>query len=229
MTVVKDMIIKTQKYEYMRRFLLYGEMYMNTLQCFALMDESDGIGDKFENLLSYTHYKPIKAVLKFKNGEEIEIHPTNVKVRVSTEENKGNIYSMALVDVELKTINGEHILSIQSKDVIQSIGNDYDTIVLITDPNQFISRCQKAANDLGYKLFYGRVEYFTDDNYNKKIEITPFMKRDKYKAQKEFRLFIDFNSNTPQLLKIGNISDIAILIHKSGINSISCAVLPECL
>ena len=55
------------------------------------------------------------------------------------------------------------------------------------------------------------------------------MKRDKYKAQKEFRLFIDFNSNTPQLLKIGSISDIAILIHKSGINSKKCSVLPECL
>lgn len=218
-----------QKYEYMRRFLLYGEMYMNTLQCFALMDESDGIGDKFENSLSYIHYKPINAILKFKNGKEIVVHPTNIKIREYTEENKGNIYSMALVDCDVKAINGEQVLSIQSKNVIQSIGNDYDTIVLITDPNQFITRCQKAANDLGYNLFYDPVEYFTDDKYNKKIEITPFMKRDKYKAQKEFRLFIDFNSNTPQLLKIGNISDIAILIHKSGINSINCSVLPECL
>lgn len=229
MAIVNDMIIKMQKYEYMRRFLLYGEMYMNTLQCFALMDESDGIGDKFENSLSYIHYKPINAILKFKNGKEIVVHPTNIKIREYTEENKGNIYSMALVDCDVKAINGEQVLSIQSKNVIQSIGNDYDTIVLITDPNQFITRCQKAANDLGYNLFYDPVEYFTDDNYNKKIEITPFMKRDKYKAQKEFRLFIDFNSNTPQLLKIGNISDIAILIHKSGINSINCSVLPECL
>lgn len=229
MAIVNDMIIKMQKYEYMRRFLLYGEMYMNTLQCFALMDESDGIGDKFENSLSYIHYKPINAILKFKNGKEIAVHPTNIKIREYTEENMGNIYSMALVDCDVKTINGEQVLSIQSKNVIQSIGNDYDTIVLITNPNQFITRCQKAANDLGYNLFYDPVEYFTDDNYNKKIEITPFMKRDKYKAQKEFRLFIDFNSNTPQLLKIGNISDIAILIHKSGINSINCSVLPECL
>ena len=200
MAIVNDMIIKMQKYEYMRRFLLYGEMYMNTLQCFALMDESDGIGDKFENSLSYIHYKPINAILKFKNGKEIVVHPTNIKIREYTEENKGNIYSMALVDCDVKAINGEQVLSIQSKNVIQSIGNDYDTIVLITDPNQFITRCQKAANDLGYNLFYDPVEYFTDDNYNKKIEITPFMKRDKYKAQKEFRLFIDFNSNTPQLL-----------------------------
>lgn len=229
MAVVNDMIIKMQKYEYMRRFLLYGEMYMNTLQCFAQMDESDGIGDKFENSISYTHYKTIHTVLKFKTGEDMVVHPTDVKIREYTEENKGNIYSMALVDCDFKTINGELIFSILNKDVIQSIGNGYDTIVLITDPNQFISRCQKAANDLGHELFFAPVEYFTDDNYNKKIEITPFMKRDKYKAQKEFRLFIDFNSNTPQLLKIGNISDIAILIHKSGINSINCSVLPECL
>ena len=52
------------------------------------------------------------------------------------------------------------------------------------------------------------------------------MKRDKYKSQKEFRLFVDFSSNKPQMIKIGNISDIAFLIHKSGICSLKDE-LPE--
>lgn len=52
------------------------------------------------------------------------------------------------------------------------------------------------------------------------------MKRDRYKSQNEFRLFVDFNSNEPQIIKIGNISDIAFLIHKSGICSLNDE-LPE--
>lgn len=79
---------------------------------------------------------------------------------------------------------------------------------------------------MGYKLYYDPVEYFSDNEFNKKIEITPFMKRDRYKSQNEFRLFVDFNSNEPQIIKIGNISDIAFLIHKSGICSLNDE-LPE--
>lgn len=43
MEIIKDVMVKMQKYKHMRRFLLYGEMYMNTLQTFAQMDETDGI------------------------------------------------------------------------------------------------------------------------------------------------------------------------------------------
>ena len=76
-------------------------------------------------------------------------------------------------------------------------------------------------------FYFDRVEYFSEQEYNNKINITPFMKRDKYKAQNEFRIFADFKSNEPQIVNIGDIRDIAILIHKSGFNSIDLKELPE--
>lgn len=226
MGIVKNVIVKMQRYEYMRRFLLYGEMYMNTLQTFTKMDECDGIGDKFENSISYINYKPIHAIFKLSNGKELKLHPTSIKVREFVDTNIGNIYSMALVDCNIQTIDNQLKFSIQNVDIINSIGNGYDSIVVILNPVEFISRCEKTIQSMGYKLYYDPVEYFSDNEFNKKIEITPFMKRDRYKSQNEFRLFVDFNSNEPQIIKIGNISDIAFLIHKSGICSLNDE-LPE--
>ena len=217
---VNNVIIKMQKYEYMRRFLLYGEMYMNTLQAFVRMDETNGIGDKFENSISYINYKPLHAIFKLNNGIDLKLHPTCIKVREFVDTNIGNIYSMALVDCDIQTKNNQFQFSIKSIDRINSIGSDYDAIVVILNPKEFLSRCERTVQNMGYKLYYDLVEYFSDKEFNKKIEITPFMKRDKYKSQKEFRLFVDFNSNEPQLIKIGNISDIAFLIHKNGICSL---------
>lgn len=226
MAIVKNVMVKMQRYEYMRRFLLYGEMYMNTLQTFAKMDECDGIGDKFENSISYMNYKPIHAIFKLSNEKELKLHPTFIKVREFVDTNIGNIYSMALVDCNIQTIENQLKFSIQSTDRINSIGNDYDSIVVISNPTEFISRCKKIIQSMGYKLYYDSVKYFSDKEFNKKIEITPFMKRDRYKSQNEFRLFVDFNSNEPQTIKIGNISDIAFLIHKSGFCSLNDE-LPE--
>ena len=220
MEIVKNVMVKMQRYEYMRRFLLYGEMYMNTLKTFAKMDECDGIGDKFENSISYMNYKPIHAIFKLSNGNELKLHPTLIKIREFVDTNIGNIYSMALVDCNFQRIDNQLKFSILNPERINSIGNDYDSIVVISNPTEFISRCEKTIQSMGYKLYYDSVEYFSDKEFNKKIEITPFMKRDKYKSQNEFRLFVDFNSNEPQMIKIGNISDIAFLIHKNGICSL---------
>lgn len=226
MNKINNVIVKAQKYEYMRKFLLNGEMYMNTLQTFVNMDESDGIGDKFENSTSFIHYKSLNAILKLKNGEEISIHPSSVKVREFVDTNIGNIYSMALVDCNIINHNGQYVFSIESLDTLNTIGKDYDTIVVISDPVEFISRCERCVRDMGFELYHNPVEYFSDEDYNKRIEITPFKKRDKYKSQREFRLFVDFNINEPVILRIGNISDIAFLVHKSGINSL-IGELPE--
>lgn len=218
MAIIKNVMAKMQRYEYMRRFLLYGEMYMNTLQTFAKMDECDGIGDKFENSIAYTFYD-LKSISETKDISNLMA----LSIREYIETNKGNIYSMALVDCN---IDGGKI-SIQDESLISSIGSNYDTIVIIANYKEFLSRCKKTVSDLGFTLYSSKVDYFSENEYyNKKLEITPFMKRDKYKSQNEFRLFVDFNSYSPKIIKIGNISDIAFLIHKSGICSLNDE-LPE--
>ncbi|WP_300813709.1 hypothetical protein [uncultured Bacteroides sp.] len=118
-------------------------------------------------------------------------------------------------------------LSIINNDVFQSLDSDYDTIVVILQYDTFIERCRHAFSNLGVDFYFDSVKYYSEQEYNNKINITPFMKRDKYKAQNEFRIFADFNSNEPQTVRIGDIRDIAILIHKSGFNSINLKELPE--
>lgn len=227
MATVKDILIKVQKYEYMRRFIMHGEMYMNTLMYFAEMDESTGIGDKFENSISFMRYKPVQAVLKFSSGKEITLHPSEIKVREYVDQNIGNIYSMAMVDCNVQMMNNNTKLSIINNDVFQSLDSNYDTIVVILQCDKFIERCKNAFLKLGVASYFGKVEYFSEQEYNNKIKITPFVKRDKYRAQNEFRIYADFSSNKPQTVRIGDIRDIAILIHKSGFNSMDLKELPE--
>lgn len=227
MATVKDILIKVQKYEYMRRFIMHGEMYMNTLMYFAEMDESTGIGDKFENSISFMRYKPVQAVLKFSSGKEITLHPSEIKVREYVDQNIGNIYSMAMVDCNVQMMNNNTKLSIINNDFFQSLDSNYDTIVVILQCDKFIERCKDAFLKLGVASYFGKVEYFSEQEYNNKIKITPFVKRDKYRAQNEFRIYADFSSNKPQTVRIGDIRDIAILIHKSGFNSMDLKELPE--
>lgn len=227
MATVKDVLIKVQKYEYMRRFIIHGEMYMNTLMYFTEMEESTGIGDKFENSISFVRYKPIQAVIKFSNGNEIVSKPSEINVREYVDQNIGNIYSMAMVDCDVQMIGNNMKLSIINNDVFQSLDSDYDTIVVIYRYDTFIERCREAFSRLNVNSSFGMVEYFSVKEFNNKINITPFMKRDKYRAQKEFRIFADFKSNEPKIVNIGDIRDIAILIHKSGFNSEGLKELPE--
>lgn len=227
MAIVKNILIKVQKYEYMRRFIMYGEMYMNTLMYFAKMEESTGIGDKFENSISYMRYKPIQDEIKSSNGNESVPKLSEINVREYVEQNIGNIYSMAMVDCDIQMIGNNMKLSIINNDVFQSLDSDYDTIVVICRHDTFIERCREAFSKLNVNSSFGKVEYFSVKEYNNKINITPFMKRDKYKEQNEFRIFADFNSNEPKAIRIGDIRDIAILIHKSGFNSIDLKELPE--
>ena len=79
-----------------------------------------------------------------------------LSIREYIETNKGNIYSMALVDCN---IDGGKI-SIQDESLISSIGSNYDTIVIIANYKEFLSRCKKTVSDLGFTLYSSKVDYF---------------------------------------------------------------------
>jgi hypothetical protein len=116
-----------------------------------------------------------------------------------------------LVNIENET------LTFAEPDKLESIGN-YNTIVLITNETEFIHRVTKALSKINKQFKYGSVNYFSTNNIIHH-KINAFQKRDIYSSQNEYRFFIQSQLTEPFIIKIGNITDIAILLSKYGFNS----------
>lgn len=208
-----ELLAKLGEYNYMKKFLLEGELYFRPLNEFAKMDENNGIGDKLEIGIEYTSIKPLTAKIITKDKNIIDLHPTNITYYSRTQNYCGHIYSMTkvLVNIENET------LTFAEPDKLESIGN-YNTIVLITNETEFIHRVTKALSKINKLFKYGSVNYFSTNNIiHHKIDA--FQKRDIYSSQNEYRFFIQSQLTEPFIIKIGNITDIAILLSKYGFNS----------
>lgn len=89
---------------------------------------------------------------------------------------------------------------------IQSFG---DSVLLIMNPNIFLSRIHKELDRLGFQNHRSDKITYYENNYSG--DITPFMKNEKFKHQSEFRIFVPNEKQEPIRLNIGSLHDIASL------------------
>lgn len=208
--IQKNVLAKFGEYQWMSKLIHEGEIYMNSLLNFANIEETNGIGDEFENSISYEKYVyPNLPKLKLEGVKIPNKKISEIRVRSYPEENKGHIYSMSIVDI-YKTVDDVLVPKYDKK--MDEIGKNYDTMVLICNPDEFLRRIKCKV--LEYKLYYSEVTYFSINEQNR-IVITPFTKRDIYAYQREFRLFIQNDSVEPIKFNIGDIRDIAVLISSN--------------
>lgn len=201
------LLCKIGEFQYMSRLLKQGEIYARPLSDFSEMEEDHDIGDKYE--ISTKHASPpiCKITLETKTRSMPLASSTKIEYGESDLDKSGHIYSLAMID--FVWINKTE-LKIKNPELIDRIGNNYDSIVIIHKPYLFFERIRKHINEMGYGISYGPVNYYSqEDSYP--INITPFDKRDKYSYQSEHRIFIDYNSQKPYPFCIGSIEDIAIL------------------
>lgn len=94
-----------------------------------------------------------------------------------------------------------------------------DTALLITDAYEFIKRVEKAANEKGYEIEHGFVQYY-DETFDDIVHLVNlvsngignivFHKTKEYLYQQEFRFTIKNATGKDSLeLHIGNLSDIS--------------------
>ena len=183
---------------FMKKLLEEGEVFMRPLEYYRKLendggDLSDGRGDAYEGIDAIT-----QATAIYIGGKEIET-PFTIRHNFPNG-NRGLIYCLYGVYND-SYANGELILP----DAMKEMG---DTAVVIKDPMSFIDRCVAAARNAGAgQIAAGSVGYYdeTEGDYF----LSPFGKRQKFKSQSEYRLYIPCNKKGDFTLSIGSIEDIA--------------------
>lgn len=93
-----------------------------------------------------------------------------------------------------------------------------DSAVFIKNVDEFIHRVRKAAEAKGIQVGYGPVSYYHDNELKHHKQVmeqhgaAPLWKRDRYKNQQEYRIYLDTEIDDSMILEIGDIRDIAELL-----------------
>ena len=192
-------VIKIGEDEYMRKLLEKGEVFMRTLEEFRKMENeskdcSDGRGDAYEGVDAITQVDAL-----FLGDTKVEgCSPIRHNLPGGI---KGLIYCLFGVYDSPFDIRG----SLPNE--VKKMGN---SAVVIRDPMVFIDRCATAVRKAGGGMMAGSVQYY-DENAGDYF-LSPWLKRNKFRAQSEYRLFIPCGNEGCYTLHIGSIEDIAEII-----------------
>jgi len=208
-----QLLAKLGEYQYMKRLIKYGELYLRPISDFTKIENKGGIGDKYENMISYCSPKDPTITILSKNGEKIQLPPSARIVYGEHSDRNNLVYCMTMVD-----FNKDDTLTIKDSENINKIGSNYDTMVLIYNQNKLFARIEDAAKKLSWEIEYKCVNYYPEKNIIKK-NLTAFDKRNSYSYQKEFRFCFSSYDDKPRTLTIGNIEDIAVIIKAQPIKN----------
>lgn len=205
-----QLLSKIGEYQYMKNLLTDGELYFSPLKRFAAMESTGGIGDKFETAVMYNY--PPNPEITIKIGEqEIPLGKgAKIEYHQLDPDKRGHIYCMSKVDF---VYIDKDTLKLKYPENIEDLGVGYDTMIVITNPKEFFKRICNKISEMGYDCEYDSVSYFPEKDIAHK-NVTPFDKRERFSYQSEFRIYIDCDRTDSFIVSIGNIEDIAMLLHK---------------
>lgn len=204
-------ILKIGAEPHMRAFLDRGEMFFNTVDWFRQTELNQERFDGSEGASSIQQVVWMK--LRAQDGQEFCFskpgHPkheashgklASANVMTHEERAKGNIFSCIGVGVNESGVLGDGSLDPRFKEF-------GDVVVVIANPNVFLTRVETALNGRGLRYRLGLVKYYDPDVYEG--ELNPFSKKISHAYQKEVRIWIDNDTNEPMKLEVGSIQDIA--------------------
>lgn len=206
-------LIKFGKREYMEKLLKNGELYLNTTTFFSQCDESNGIGDKYEGVCSVDNAPFCDIEFKFNSPKIDDVKFEKVKdvhIRIKKNHPQGNIYCLNMANGIRE--EGPQKGRIELHELLKNLGSDYDTAVVIGNYEKFLDRVKIELDKLPYTYKYSSVKYY-DEKECQGEELTFFHKRKKYSYQNEFRIYVESDSDSPLIINIGNMEDIAFLME----------------
>ncbi|HTD39505.1 MAG TPA: hypothetical protein VK671_02710 [Mucilaginibacter sp.] len=182
-----------------------GTIYLNPLQYFRGVEDTELRGDRYEGVSQIKNYPPgsfeIPAI-NFK-GKYINIHLKNAVAQVL-----GNIYS-------LYCISSFAIPNPIEFSIDQRVNGFGSHCLMVNDNVEFLNRIEKALQKMNLKFCHGFVTYY--DRYAINGEVTFFQKPQEFAYQNEFRIYVKSNTTRPLVLKIGNLKNIAQIIPTSEV------------
>lgn len=194
--------LKFGQEKYMKDLFYNGDLFFNSIQFFRKFEDEELRGDRYEgvsqiwNLPSGTFEIP---KLNYK-GNYISIH-----LRESYTNIVGNIYSLYCISSHGWTSPSDFQIDHKNK-------NFGSYCVIIKDLPKFISLVESKLIEMNLQFRHGLIDYYDKEKVNRKI--TLFEKPLEFEYQKEFRFYIDRNSEDPIKITIGSLEGIAEL-HKT--------------
>ena len=204
-------ILKIGTEPHMRAFLDRGEMFFNTVDWFRQTELNQERFDGSEGASSIQQVVWIK--LRAEDGKEFYFskpgHPrheashgklASANVITHEERTKGNIYSCIGVGVNESGVLGDGELDPR----FMEFGS---VVVVIANPNVFLTRVETALKNRGLRYVLGLVKYYDPDVYEGELNV--FSKKIGHAYQKEIRVWVDNHEDKPLKIEVGSIRDIA--------------------
>lgn len=204
-------LLKYGQLEHLQDLLHNGNIYVNSIEEIRKHEtekEGDFRNDPLEGIRNFHSFRPTKIILQSvlnKDKEPIILHPENIKYWETPEKILGNICSF--YGITTKDFIDNKLIPIDEK--MQEFGTHF---ILIKNFDEFIKRIDKAVGQtIRTTWYYGFVKYFNEENHVGEINL--FNKRSRFEYQKEFRLYVATKKSEPMFIKIGNLEDIATIVH----------------
>jgi hypothetical protein len=194
-------LMKLGRKEHMEQFRT-GLLYMNALSYFRDLDADTARGDRFEG---------VDSILQPKDLGEAYIDP--------------GIPSIGRIDIRRDDLAGPitiamnrtlgcnlfclYALTRPVKELLFSAEHDWfggDSLVLVTNTQEFLNRVTKAAREQKFPLQGAQVGYYDESGYSGRVG--RFMKSSRFAHQNEYRIAIETGVDGPFRFQIGDIRDI---------------------
>lgn len=198
--------VKLGTQEHLEELRLEGLVYCNTLKYFTKIEDGLVRGDKHEDAFEFKTFNDPELLIKPANEPDTSFKKVNITWAQIVKRNSevfGNLFCLHCVDMTHAKDEGQIFVDEQNR--------EFGTHALILlDPDKFEKKIFNELEKIKLKYHCGHLNYLDLKNYNGKKNL--FQKDNKYSYQNEFRIFIENNIQEPLVLKIGDISDISMLI-----------------
>ena len=196
-------LIKFGSTDHMETFREQGLLYMNNLPYFWGIEDEGVRGDAYDSAIHMQHGTHAK-IFEPDTHREIPVTVTGWTFRVPPPGAELiNLFCMYAVRPSTFPV----------PDRVLSFG---DAAVLITDPNEFMSRIKTRFEALKINGGGDLVRYIPDDHRG---GVNPFEKRQRYAWQAEWRLRTNDGPNGPKTVELGGLTDISYLLPAADINT----------
>ena len=197
-------LFRRGKKEHIETLYEKGEIYINSIDFIRDCDNNFERSDN-EDGIEYRKYFGEAMVSFCDVGKDMDKEGVSFKAQGTVlnkdHDEKGNIYC-------LTGIYSEDLMD-DRKDIQYETQSFGESLILIHKPKIFIERISNKLKEKEYLNYKCNKVYYYNNDYSGKLDF--FKKHEKFKKQKEFRIFIPNEKNEPIKLSIGSLKDIALL------------------
>lgn len=210
------MFIRISEEKFIDSLQKRGHIYCNPIRYFRTIENSGLKKDKNEGKAFIKQVSNLRIQLK---GETIATSPKS-QFFFDHPEDSGNIYCLYGVKTELVDLTKKSLQKVK----IENISGDFGKYaLLITHPEELLSRISKELNNLSKAFKFSPVHYYDHTTYEG--ELSPFFKSNIFSKQNEVRLWILNKREEPFEFYIGDISDISHKVSISDLDKIEVEVI----